>query len=196
MLRECTVRAGTDVARALDVGCNVGGLSYALSEWVGDQVVGVDISPRAVDVAKAVARNRGGTFHVAEQGPFTREVRIRLNRAASRADLAYEVRDAERLRGFAIGFDAVVLSNVLDRVNDPTAYLGQFLDSADVLRSGGLLMVACPWSWEPRFSHPDAWLGSAGGQGPQRPRPEGDPQVRLRARRGGGPAWCAPAEPA
>jgi SAM-dependent methyltransferase len=157
MLRSCAERTGTRVAKALDVGCNVGGVSHALSNWVEEFVLGVDISRRSVEIAQALSRNGGGTFSVAQQGPFTREVHVRL--AGSRAKVEFAVGDACALP--AGGFDAVLLSNVLDRVDDPVGCLEQFSGSPDILVPGGLLMVACPWSWYPEFSHPGTWLGSA-----------------------------------
>ncbi|MEU7615805.1 methyltransferase domain-containing protein [Micromonospora rifamycinica] len=160
LLRACAQRTGTGVARALDVGCSVGGVTHALGAWVTDQVVGVDISRRSVEIAQALTHHGGGTFSVIEQGPFHREVSI-LVEPGDRAQVAFEVGDANALRVRDQPFDAVVLSNVLDRVARPAACLEQFTDSTAVLRTGGLLMVACPWSWYPEYSHPDEWLGSA-----------------------------------
>ncbi len=160
MLETCAAGTGTRVARMLDVGCNVGGVTHALSEWVEELVIGIDISPRSVEIAQTLTRSGGGIFSVAELGPFTRDIELRLPESVDRAGVEFEVGDAGALRGTEGGFDAVLLSNVLDRVDDPAACLAQFSDSERVLRDGGLLMIACPWSWYPEFSHPGMWLGS------------------------------------
>jgi SAM-dependent methyltransferase len=163
MLELCALRTGTRVARALDVGCSVGGVTHALGTWVREKVTGVDISPRSIDVARTLARHGAGTFHVVQQGPFAREVHVAVPAPApGRAEVDFRVGDACRLAELGVtGADAVVLSNVLDRVEDPGACLRQFTEPGGVLRDGGLLMVACPWSWYPEYSSAESWLGSA-----------------------------------
>jgi SAM-dependent methyltransferase len=167
LLRVCAERTGTTVARALDVGCNVGGLSHALGRWVTDEVVGIDASMRSVGIAQTLTEHGGGSFCVIEEGPFYREVHVRVPEPEDRARVRFEVGDGNRLRAHRPGaFDAVVLSNVLDRVWQPEACLEQLSASADVLRDGGLLMVSCPWAWFAEFSHPSEWLGSAANRTP------------------------------
>ncbi|MCF3134040.1 class I SAM-dependent methyltransferase [Streptomyces olivochromogenes] len=161
MLQDSALRTGSRVRRVLDVGCNVGGVTHALSEWAEDLVIGVDISPRSIEIAQTLTRSGGGTFSVAELGPFTRDIELRLPATDGRAEVRFEVGDAGALKGGPDAFDAVLLSNVLDRVDDPAACLAQFSAGADLLRPGGLLMIACPWSWYPEYSHPGTWLGSA-----------------------------------
>jgi SAM-dependent methyltransferase len=159
LLQAAAARTGVRVASMLDIGCNVGGVTHALGGWVEELVVGVDLSPRAIEIAQALTGSGGGVFSVAQLGPYTEDVEFRLPR--SRARVRFEVGDGTAIRGRDGGYDAVLLSNVLDRVADPAACLAQFSESEAVLRRGGLLMVACPWSWYPEYSHPGAWLGSA-----------------------------------
>src|SRR3954447_7667762 len=124
VLRAAAETAGVTVRRALDVGCNVGGLSVQAACWVQDLVLGVDLSPRAIQVARSVVRHGGGVFSVMESGPFTRQVEIRLPVGAVLARLEFAVADAGELTGLpasiaAGGFAAGLLSNVLERVDDP-----------------------------------------------------------------------------
>ncbi|GIH09759.1 hypothetical protein Rhe02_78260 [Rhizocola hellebori] len=161
LLQNSAQRTKTPVARAFDIGCNVGGLSHALSRWVTDEVVGIDVSPRSISIAKSLTEHGSGTFSVIEQGPFYREVRIQVAEPSERARLTFEVGDANMLRPKGDPFDAVILSNVLDRVWQPVECLRRLSESNDILRSGGLLMVACPWAWFAEYSHPSEWLGSA-----------------------------------
>ena len=161
LLRSCAQRTGIRVTRAFDIGCNVGGLSHALSGWVADEVVGIDVNPRSVGIAKSLTEHGGGTFSVIEQGPFYREVHIQVAEPSERARVTFEVGDANSLRPKGEPFDAVVLSNVLDRVWQPAECLRRLSEADDILRPGGLLMVACPWAWFAQYSHPSEWLGSA-----------------------------------
>lgn len=159
MLRNAAARTGSQVRSVLDIGCNVGGVTHALGEWAEDLVVGVDLSARAIEIAQALSGGRGGVFSIAQLGPYSRQVEFRLPQP--RAEVRFEVGDGSALAGREGGYDAVLLSNVLDRVPDAAQCLAQFSETEQVLRSGGLLMVACPWSWYPEYSHPGAWLGSA-----------------------------------
>lgn len=161
LLQSCAATTRTTVRRALDAGCNVGGLTHALSAWVSDIVIGVDVSARVVEIARTLTREGGGVFSIAELGPFTRQIEFRIPADRGRAQVEFELGSAEDLGRHHAPFDAIVLSNVLDRVEDPATCLSQFSASAELLRCGGLLMVACPWSWYPEFSHPGTWLGSA-----------------------------------
>lgn len=161
LLQSCADRTGVTVTRALDVGCNVGGLSHALGRWVRDEVVGIDVSKRSVGIAQQLTEHGGGTFCVIDEGPFYREVRISVDDPVERARVSFAVGDANSLPVRAHAFDAVVLSNVLDRVWQPEACLEQLSGSAAILRDRGLLMVACPWAWFAEYSHPSEWLGSA-----------------------------------
>lgn len=166
LLQSCADRTATTVARALDVGCNVGGLSHALGRWVTEEVVGVDASSRSVGIANQLTAHSGGTFCVIEEGPFYREVRIRVAEPGERARVRFAVGDANTLPAQDRAFDAVVLSNVLDRVWQPEACLEQLSASMDLLRAGGLMMVACPWAWLAEYTHPSEWLGSAASRTP------------------------------
>ncbi|MDT0419580.1 methyltransferase domain-containing protein [Streptomyces sp. DSM 41982] len=158
-LRAAAELTGCRVRDALDVGCNVGGVSHELARWVEDSVVGVDLSPRAVEVARRVTDAGGGSFSVVK-GAGTRTVRFRLPDRRERAELRFETGDGEALAGRPGGYDAVLVSNILDRVADPAACLAQFHDSERVLRAGGLLVIACPWSWYPEYTDPAAWFGA------------------------------------
>ncbi|MEZ0107947.1 SAM-dependent methyltransferase [Catenulispora sp. EB89] len=164
VLESAARRSGLRVARMLDGGCNVGGVAHELSSWVERLVVGVDLSERTIEIARTIAMCGGGKFSVSELGPFTRDVELRLPAADGRAAVRFEVGDAGALSPGDGPYDAVLLSNVLDRVEDPAACLAQFADDDSLLRSGGMLAVACPWSWSPEYSDTGLWLGSAEGR--------------------------------
>lgn len=161
MLESAARRNGLRVARMLDGGCNVGGVTHELSTWVEQLVVGVDLSERAVEIARTIALSGGGTYSVLDLGPFTRDLELHLPAPDGRAAVRFEVGDAGALDLGARPYDAVLLSNVLDRVEDPAACLAQFTDDDSLLRPGGMLAVACPWSWSPEYSDACLWLGSA-----------------------------------
>jgi hypothetical protein len=58
-----------------------------------------------------------------------------------------------------VGFDAVLLANLLDRLPSPKACLGRMGGYMGLVRPGGLLVVMSPYTWMEQFTPIDAWLG-------------------------------------
>lgn len=159
-LHLAAAEQGSDVARALDVGCSVGGLTTVLASWVTGDVVGIDVSEASVEVARRLADAGGGAYDITTDGAAFDRLEIRLD--GGLCPRRFEVGDASAISLPDEPYDAIVLSNVLDRVPDPADCLRQFTDER-LLRRGGFLMIACPWSWYPTFSEPDKWLGDPDG---------------------------------
>lgn len=53
-------------------------------------------------------------------------------------------------------FDAVLMSNLLDRLADPECVLNQL---PDLLRPGGIAVIASPYSWSETWTPKPKWLG-------------------------------------
>ena len=53
-------------------------------------------------------------------------------------------------------FDAVLMSNLLDRLADPECVLNQL---PDLLRPGGIAVIASPYSWSETWTPKSKWLG-------------------------------------
>lgn len=111
--------------RVLDVGCGTGGTSLELAELVGPRgaVVGVDIAPAMIDLARSRAEGRSGT------------------------ELDFRVADVE-----VDGLDGASFDGVFSRFGvmffaDPVA---AFRNMRAMLRPGGRLAFAC---WQDLFSN-------------------------------------------
>ncbi|HLT44489.1 MAG TPA: bifunctional 2-polyprenyl-6-hydroxyphenol methylase/3-demethylubiquinol 3-O-methyltransferase UbiG [Luteimonas sp.] len=113
-LRYVTDRVRLAGARVLDVGCGGGLLSEAMAE-AGAEVVGIDLAPELVSVAR---------LHALESG-------VRVD---------YRVQPVESLAAQQPGgFDAVTCMEMLEHVPDPAAILDA---CARALRPGGRLFVS------------------------------------------------------
>jgi len=154
-------RRGTS-ARALDVGCAVGGATLALARrrvdaddadedgaFVFDEVVGFDRSETFVEAAMTM-RDEGATeARVRTSGDAKTRIRLTLDadaRGATMTTCAFEVGDACSLEYWrTLGtFDAVLVANVLCRLPRPRACL----DGLESACNPGAVVVFCtPWSW-------------------------------------------------
>ena len=148
--------AGGELA-ALDVGCAVGGSTFALSSAA--RAVGVDFSARFIEAAEAL--RRGGSL------PFSYTVEGELL-AAGLAALPTDAR-AERchfLQGDACALPAAVraagpyhvvhAANLLCRLPDPARFLAQL---PQLVAAGGIVLFVSPYSWLPAYTPRAAWLG-------------------------------------
>ncbi|KAH8075747.1 hypothetical protein JL720_10450 [Aureococcus anophagefferens] len=115
-------------ARALDVGCAVGGSAAMASGAFGD-VVGVDFAQSFVDAA------------------------AELNAAG---ELRYERADACDLPADLGGFDAVLAANLLCRLPDPAAFLDRL--GAGLVNPGGAVYIVSPFSWMEEYTPEASWL--------------------------------------
>jgi len=111
--------------RVLDIGCAYGGFSIAMAK-AGAEVIGIDISPKFIDYARA---NAGGTA----------EIDFRVVDASS----------VEMRKALPKGaFDFVLLNDVLEHIYD-TASLVANLDW--LLNNTGIVFFKVPNGFSPRF---------------------------------------------
>jgi SAM-dependent methyltransferase len=127
--------------RVLDVGCGSGEHALLAAEH-GAQAVGVDVSPRAIDRARAKAAERGVTAR-------------------------FEVADALHLGTLGMTFDTVIDSGLF-HVFDDEARIGYVTSLASVLKPGGTCYLMCfsdrqPGDWGPRRIRQDEIVAAFAG---------------------------------
>jgi len=109
---------GPATGKWLDAGCGTGILSRRLAER-GCDVIGVDASPKMIEVAKRLARS----------GPVVDKLGFHVIETIEKLDLPDSA------------FDGIVCSSVVEYLDNPAEAISEF---ARLLKPGGLLLVSVP----------------------------------------------------
>ncbi|EDQ91201.1 uncharacterized protein MONBRDRAFT_19935 [Monosiga brevicollis MX1] len=142
--------------RALDIGCNVGGVAFALAERF-PEVLGYDINSNAIETAQEIQETGSLQSYVREEGDIKMHFTATPSHQSSR--VSFKHGDALCLPPDLGNFDAVVVANVLDRLSSPGSLLGRLGGARGLVKPGGLLFVSSPFSWMERYTPKDLWLG-------------------------------------
>ena len=145
-------------ARALDLGCAVGGSTLELSKNF-KFTRGVDSSASFIASAKLIRDLKEDlVIKIKVQGSIYRNVSIKLDQSMSPANVEYSIGDACNLEGTAsLGgpFDAVLIANLLCRLPDPKRLLERL---PDLLNKDGIVLIVSPYSWQEKYTPPGKWL--------------------------------------
>jgi 5-histidylcysteine sulfoxide synthase/putative 4-mercaptohistidine N1-methyltranferase len=166
LLLEWLERTGGTPGRALDVGCAVGGASFALGRRF-EEVIGVDLSESFIEAAKQLLEQGELAFRCRDQGELHHGLTARLDRSQLRGQVSFRRADACALPPEYADFDALLLANLLDRLPSPRALLGRLGGPRGLVRPGGILVITSPFTWREEFTPRGAWLGGyEGAEGP------------------------------
>ncbi|MDY7004203.1 MAG: 5-histidylcysteine sulfoxide synthase [Cyanobacteriota bacterium] len=154
---------GIEMGQALDVGCAVGGSTFALGREFRS-VLGIDLSATFIEAAETLRREGRLTYRRRDEGENTSVTEARLPADLDRGRVTFRRADACALPPELVGFDAVLAANLLCRLASPRAFLGRLCGVRGLVRSGGLLVLATPFTWDERFTPRDAWLGGHDGE--------------------------------
>ena len=142
-------------ARALDLGCAVGGAAFELARHC-PQVVGIDYSTRLIRVARDLQQHGAITFSYVEEGELTLPVTAFVPAGIDLQRVAFEEGDAQELRADLGLFDVVLMANLIDRLRDPQRCLRQL---PGLVKPGGQLILTSPYTWSSEFTPRENWLG-------------------------------------
>jgi putative 4-mercaptohistidine N1-methyltranferase len=142
-------------ARALDLGCAVGRSSFELARRCSE-VIGIDFSQQFIDLANRLRKRGSLRFKSFEEGELTRARRAVVPPEIDRRRVKFEVGDATRLRPDLGEFDVVLAVNLIDRLAAPLKCLERL---PKLLRPGGQLIVASPYTWLASYTPRKNWLG-------------------------------------
>lgn len=145
-------------AKALDIGCSVGRASFELARYF-DMVEGVDFSTRFIGVGARLKQRGFVAYSIKTEGELREHKKVTLE------DLEYEnlasrvtfwQGDACNLKPNFHSYDLVMATNIIDRLYDPKLFLD---DIKHRINSGGILLIASPYSWQESSTKKEFWLG-------------------------------------
>lgn len=142
-------------ARALDLGCAVGRSAFELSR-ICDSVLGIDFSGRFIKAANTVKEAGALSYLRVDEGELTTELTARLPEGIDGSRVSFEQGDATRLPEDLEPFDALLAANLIDRLEDPLAFLK---DLPRLMNPGGQLVITSPYTWREDFTAKKNWLG-------------------------------------
>jgi 5-histidylcysteine sulfoxide synthase/putative 4-mercaptohistidine N1-methyltranferase len=148
-----------ELKRILDIGCAVGGSTFALAEQSGAATLGVDLSGSFIRTALELKNNGSLRYKQSEEGDIAswREARVESQIAREKSD--FRRADACALPPDFVDYDAVLMANLLCRVPSPMSVLQRMSGARGVVRRGGLLVMTTPFSWLPEYTPREVWLG-------------------------------------
>lgn len=149
---------GQSCERALDMGCATGRASFELAKQF-QHVTGLDFSARFIRIGVELKRRGRIRYTTIDEGELERFHERQLEELSLR-DTAQRVEffqaDACNLKALYQDYDLVLAANLIDRLYAPNKFLS---DIATRIRSGGLLVLASPYSWDEEFTPKSEWLG-------------------------------------
>jgi putative 4-mercaptohistidine N1-methyltranferase len=142
-------------ARALDLGCAVGGSSFELARTCRE-VLGIDYSHAFIRSANILRETGRHDFEKTVEGEFTEPAVAEVPLEIDRVRVAFEQGDAMSLRPGLENFDLVLAANLLCRLPEPRRLLERL---PALVRSGGQLLLTTPFTWLEEFTPRANWLG-------------------------------------
>lgn len=149
---------GRPMKRALDLGCAVGRSTLELAKGF-DNVVGLDYSARFIEAAKRLQAGDSIPYSLHDQGELNKEANASLqdhDLLSLATKVEFEVGDACNLKPQHKGYDLVFAGNLIDRVNNPRAFL---MGLHQRINEGGLLIISSPYTLLTEYTPREQWLG-------------------------------------
>jgi putative 4-mercaptohistidine N1-methyltranferase len=156
--RALKAMAGRAHGRALDIGCSVGRAAFELSDHF-EHVDALDFSARFIQVAVQMQESGRIRYERTEEGElvsFQERTLAELGLTGEVAPIRFMQQDATNLKPEFSGYDLVVAANLIDRLHSPARFLR---DIAGRIHSGGVLLIASPYTWLEEFTKKENWLG-------------------------------------
>ncbi len=141
-------------ARALDLGCAVGGSSFELAK-ICNYVLGIDYSKSFVDAANKLLNHGSLEYRFLEEGNAYAEGIAEIE--ATSAKIEFKTGDACNLPDDLGSFDLIHAANLICRLQKPDLLIDRL---PSLVKKGGQLVLATPFTWLEEFTPVESWVGS------------------------------------
>ena len=144
--------------KALDIGCSVGRAAFEMADHF-DSVDALDFSARFVQIGAHMQTNGRILYERTEEGElvtFQERTLRELGLNGDYSNICFLQQDAMNMKPLFTGYDLVVAANLIDRLSDPACFLR---DIPSRMNSGGVLLIASPYTWLEEFTPKEKWLG-------------------------------------
>lgn len=158
--RDLDARGGP----VLDIGCSVGGTTFALASRFERLTVGVDLNFAMLRVASDVLRSGRARYSRRRVGLAYEPRRLAVE-PAHRELVDFWCCDAAALPFASETFGFASVLNLIDCVASPADVVAE---CARVLRPGGTALFSTPYDWTPSATPVEQWLGGHSQRGANR----------------------------
>ncbi|EGD81071.1 generic methyltransferase [Salpingoeca rosetta] len=158
LLVDAAREHGVATDRVLDIGCGVGGTTFALARAF-ESVLGVDISASFIDAAQQLKEEGSLPYFIREEGDIKEEAVVGLPQGVDPARVEFKQMDAMCIPPDTGSFSAVLAANVLDRLSSPGTLLSRLGGARGLVRPGGILVLSSPYTWMEQYTPKDLWIG-------------------------------------
>ena len=87
------------------------------------------------------------------------KVKAQVDSSIDRTRVQFKQADACALPPDLVGFDAALLINLICRLPSPKACLNRLSGPFGLIRPGGLVLIATPFTWNEEYTPKEVWLG-------------------------------------
>jgi putative 4-mercaptohistidine N1-methyltranferase len=140
---------------ALDIGCAVGGATFALAKAF-PLVMGIDYSSHFVSAAQVMQSRGWMRYRATEEADITIERVASVPEEVDRSRVKFQQGDACALSPDLGPFDAVLMANLLCRLPKPKILLERL---KTLVAPGGVAVIVSPYSWLEAWTPRQEWLG-------------------------------------
>lgn len=151
-------------APTLDIGCSVGGTTFALAHRLGTLTLGIDLNFAMLRVASRALRE-GRIRYARRSVGLVHERRELTIDLPARELVDFWCCDAAALPFADATFATASALNIIDCVPAPRALI---TECARVLQQGGSAFFSTPYDWTPTATPVEQWLGGHSQRGPDR----------------------------
>ncbi|MCX6077193.1 MAG: 5-histidylcysteine sulfoxide synthase [Campylobacterales bacterium] len=144
--------------KALDLGCATGRGTFELAKSF-DEVEGIDFSARFIGVGVKLKGEGYIAFHSKEEGDLVLDKRVTIEELGYeklKERVSFWQGDACNLKPNFTGYDAIMATNLIDRLYQPRLFL-ETIDER--LNKGGILVITSPYTWQESSTKKEFWLG-------------------------------------